>query len=429
MRPHAARRLALLALVSLIAASVACRWGSGSAGSANGQGPQAVQEPLRGGPYPTLILAQASFWKDAQGKSKPGPARLQIWRQTPDGWQATRLEDPESNVFHKPILLPDGQILTIGGERALLKRWRFADGRWTSQTLWERSWGGKFNRLRDIEIGDVNKDGKDEYVMATHDSGVVAVYSPPTTPGGAPNVVELDQRPDTFVHEIEIGDIDGDGINEFFATPSERNRVNVSQSGQIVMYKWDGQGYEKTVVDPLTNTHAKEILVTDIEGHGRPDLLGSIEAQRDGDHIVRPVEIRRYTLGKSGAFRYDVIATIDDTQCRFLVPGDFDGDGQVEIVAAAFKTGLYMLHQRKDAKTGKVAWDVRHFETNSSGFEHAAYAADLNGDGRPELYVAADDQHELNRYVFAPVTGAVTKTRLGSLERDVITWNIAAGRL
>ena len=31
-------------------------------------------------------------------------------------------------------------------------------------------------------------------------------------------------------------------------------------------------------------------------------------------------------------------------------------------------------------------------DADSSGFEHAAGIADLDGDGRPELYVAADDQ-------------------------------------
>jgi hypothetical protein len=141
------------------------------------------------------------------------------------------------------------------------------------------------------------------------------------------------------------------------------------------------------------------------------------------------VEIRRYALSKSGAFRYDVLATIDDTQCRFLVPGDYDGDGQIEIVAAAIKTGLYLLDPQKDPKTGRVSWQVKHFESASSGFEHACYAADLDGDGRPELYVAADDQHELNRYVFPRGAGSPVKTRLGPLEKAVITWNIAAGRL
>ncbi len=418
---------ALLGIVGL-AALASCRTGEKSSSSAPGQPPQPVQEALQGGPYPAIVLSQAWFWKDEAGKSKPGPARLEIWRQTPGGWQATRLEDGDSNVFHKPIVFPDGSILTIGGEKAMLKRWRFANGKWTSQTLWERSWGGKFNRLRDIEIGDVDGDGKDEYVIATHDQGVVAVLKP-DVPLGPANPVELDQRPDTIVHEIEIGDVDGDGQNEFFATPSDRNRVGVSQTGQVVMYKWDGKQYEKTVVDPLTGTHAKEILVADVDGDGQKELLSAVEARLEGGRIVRPVEIRRYTIGKSGAFRHEVIATIDDQQCRFLVPGDFDGDGKPEIVAAAFKTGLYLLKAIPDPKTGQKKWSVRQFETNSSGFEHAAYAADLDGDGRPELYVAADDQHELDRYVFDPKTGGVTKTRLGPLQDAVITWNIGAGRL
>jgi hypothetical protein len=423
------RGLLLVALVGGGALVLACRPGGGRNTSAPGQPPQAVQEPLERGPYPTVLLAQAWFWKDAAGKSKPGPARLEIWRQTPTGWKATRLEDAESNVFHKAVLLPDGQILTIGGERALLKRWRFAGGRWSGEKLWEGSWGGKFSRLRDIEIGDVDGDGKDEYVIATHDAGVVVVYKPPVAAGGAPAVVELDRRPDTFVHEIEIGDIDGNGIADIVATPSERNRVGSSQPGQIVMFSWDGQSYQKTVVDPLGATHAKEVLVADIDGDGRADLLGSIEAERSNEGIVHPVEIRRYFLGKSGAFRHEVLATIDDSQCRFLVPGDFDGDGQVEIVAAPIKKGLFLLDPTKDAKTGKLTWQVRQFETNSSGFEHAAYGADLDGDGRPELYVAADDQHELNRYVFDPATQAFVKTRLGTLENAVFTWNITAGRL
>jgi hypothetical protein len=407
---------------------LACRAKPSPAPRAAGQPPAAVQERISGGPYPAIVLAQAWFWKDVQGKQRPGPARLQIWRDTPTGWQASRLEDADSNVFHKAIQR-DGSLITIGAEKAMLKRWTLAGGEWKGEMLWTREWGGKFNRLRDIEIGDVNGDGRDEYVIATHDSGVVAVYSPAS--GSTPSrVVELDQQPDTFVHEIEIGDIDGDGIPEFFATPSGRNRLGVSQSGQIVMHKWDGQGYPRTVVDPLGTTHAKEILATDIDGDGRAELFGAIEAQLDSQgRIVRPVEIRQYWQGKSGAFRHEVIATIPDAQCRFLVAADFDGDGQQEIVAAPIKTGLYLLHRVLDKKTNRATWSVTQFETQSSGFEHACVTADLDGDGRPELYVAADDQRELVRYDYDRAAGTFRRTRLGALEPGVITWNVTAGRL
>ena len=38
---------------------------------------------------------------------------------------------------------------------------------------------------------------------------------------------------------------------------------------------------------------------------------------------------------------------------------------------------------------------------DSKGFEHATAAADLDGDGRAELYVASDDDKEIRRYVWS----------------------------
>lgn len=383
----------------------------------------AVQEPLVGGPFPTLLLAQAQFVKTPEGKTKPGPALLEIWRKTPDGWKATRLEDTDSNVFHKALPY-EGGILTIGAEKAWLKDWRFADGKWTAQELWNPKWDGKFNRIRDLEVGDVDGDGAPEMVMATHDAGVIGVAK---LVDGKAQVVELDKAADTFVHEIEIGDIDGDGKNEFFATPSGRNQSSgKSQPGMVVMYRWDGTTYVRTVVDDLAGSHAKEILAVDLGGKGKSDLFAVIEAETklvDGKaKVVKPVEIRHYLLQKDGTFKHEVAATIDDKQTRFLVPGDFDGDGQIELVAAAMKTGIWVLEKGKGG-----AWTSTNIETESGGFEHAAHGADLDGDGKLELYVASDEQKELRSYVYDAATKTYVKTVLGAMPADSITWNITSG--
>lgn len=389
-----------------------------------------LQEPLEGAAEPAIVLSQAWFVTGANGKPKPGPARLQIWRQGEAGWKATRLEDGDSNVFHK-ALFHDGGILTISGEKAMLKKWTFADGAWKQDKLWEKSWGGRFNRLRDLEIGDVDGDGKDEWVMASHDGGVIAVYNPPETPGAAPEVIELDAKKDTFVHEIEIGDIDGDGKKEFFATPSDRNSSSASQPGIVVMYRWDGTTYKRTVVDgEAGNTHAKEVLVNDLDGDGKAEFFSVQEAETDTNKtIVKPVEIRQYHLQKDGSFTHDVVGTINDRQTRFLVAGDFDGDGKKELVAAAMKTGLYHVQWTAGAKGKPWTWTLTNFDTNSGGFEHTTAPFDMDGDGKPELYVAADDQRELKKYVWNPEKKTFDKTLLGKLEGQTFTWNIDAGKL
>ena len=380
--------------------------------------PNPAQEPLMGEPVPSLLVTQAWFWKDENGDSQPGPARLEIWRSKTDGWDRVRLEDSDSNVFHKAIPFQDG-ILTIGAERALLKHWTMKDGRWSSETLWERDWKGKFNRLRDIEVGDVNHDGKEDLVIATHDAGVVTVIEPKSA-DSKQTLIELDEVKDTFVHEIEIGDIDGDGKLEFFATPSDRNQSKKSQAGKVVMYRWDGTEYKRTIVEEYKKTHAKEILVADVTGDNQSELFSVLEAERVGKAIIKPVEIRQYTEQADGTFKGEAAFTLKDEQCRFLVPGDFDHDGQIDLVAAGYHSGLWIARQTDDGQ-----WETTLIDKDSSGFEHTSYATDIDGDGKAELVVAADNQASLNIYRWNGT--AFDKEKIGDIAPNTFTWNIVQG--
>jgi hypothetical protein len=181
----------------------------------------------------------------------------------------------------------------------------------------------------------------------------------------------------------------------------------------------------RKIVADLGKRHAKEILVKDVDGDGTDELYVAVEALTKGDRsnveIVEPVEIRRYDAN-TPADKGKVVARIQDRYCRFLTAGDIDGDGKKELVAAAFRSGVWLLKPgKKDAP-----FPIENIEPNSSGFEHAALLTDLDEDGRDELYVAADDQGELRRYVW----------REGKLERETIlrrenpretwTWNIMA---
>ena len=193
------------------------------------------------------------------------------------------------------------------------------------------------------------------------------------------------------------------------------------------MYRWTGDGYKRTWVEHQEGTHAKEILCYDVDGDGTAELFSVLEAELDADkRIAKPVEIREYTLGDDGNFGHYTVGTIADRQTHFLVPADFDGDGHAELIAAAFRTGLYYLTPPSGGNAPGKAWTSKLIDDGSSGFEHAAYAADLDDDGRLELYVAADDQGELSRYDYTR-DGKFRKRVLGKLDKGALTWNITTG--
>lgn len=383
----------------------------------------------------SLIVAYAQFPVSADGQvgTQPGAARLEIVSRRGGAWVVEAIEDPESNVFHKALWYTPATgkagILTLGGSAAIVKLWRHvAGGGWRAETLWKESFGGRFDRMRDAEVADLYGNGSSAIAVGTHDQGVVAVLRPR---GHRFDVERLVRRPNTFIHEIEIGDLDGDGTLEVYATPSEPNKLSGGvQRGSVVRYiprrARSAAADESPVVADLGNRHAKEIFVGDVDGDGRDELYVAVEALTRGEDpdvtLVEPVEIRRYDA-TTPPTQGRVIARIPDRLCRFLTAGDVDGDGRRELVAAAFRSGLWMLRPGKQAAD---AWGVDRIDGDSAGFEHAALLSDLDGDGKAELYVAADEQGELRQYQWVdgrPQRRVIIKRRE---PRSRLTWNITA---
>ncbi len=403
------KRIALLVTLGLLACG---REAAPPAPAAQAAPPATPADLPRG-----LLLALSRF---EQQDGKPVPrSELVVLERRGGSWRARSYGDPESNVFHKAMVFtPAGEapgVITLGGMAAAIKLWRKgADGSFAPvATLWQARFGGKFDRMREAEAGDLYADGTQALAVATHDQGVVAVVR--SRPGGAFTATELDRKPDTFVHEIELGDLDGDGVLEVYATPSAPNTfAGKPQPGEVVRYV-PARGPGREVVARLGDRHAKEILVGDVDGDGRDELYVSIEAGEQGD-----LEVRRYDAGtdpEKGA----LVVSLADGMCRFLTAGDVDGDGKKELVLAAKDTGVWLARPGADAH---APFSLDSIDRDSSGFEHAALLTDLDGDGIDELYVASDKQRELRRYVW----------RNGAPEREVIyrretpqailTWNI-----
>jgi hypothetical protein len=74
----------------------------------------------------------------------------------------------------------------------------------------------------------------------------------------------------------------------------------------------------------------------------------------------------------------------------------------------------------------KQPWKATNIDRDSSGFEHAALLADLDGDGVDELYVAADEQGELRRYEWQDGEMSREVIHRRPIANAMMTWNITA---
>ncbi|MBN1824859.1 MAG: VCBS repeat-containing protein [Candidatus Eisenbacteria bacterium] len=398
----------------------------GGGGEGEGKKIEAAAPTAAALPGATVYLAQAQFiqerGKDGKNHAVPGPARMVILTRGANGWDEEVVEDPESNVFHKAMWYapPEGEpgILTIGAVGAHLKIWRRGADGWTGESLWNPTFGGEYDRLRDFEVADVDGDGADEIAIATHDQGVVAVMR---RVGGGWVAEELYREGNTFVHEIETGDVDGDGRAEVFSTPSLPNKLDGSeQPGRIDRYDYEKGGWVRSVVAELPTRHVKEILCVTPDGEERPVLFAALEGEKiGGAEQGDSTRIRLYRFAR-GAVRFTDIAGLPGNLCRFLVWADTDGDGARELIASTKSEGIWRLDP--PAPDGGDEWSRRLVARGTSGFEHATFASDLDGDGRDDLVVASDDQKELRVYRWDG--SAYKKGVIGPLKGDTITFNV-----
>jgi hypothetical protein len=288
----------------------------------------------------------------------------------------------------------------------------------------------------DLAAGDLNGDGRVDLVY-TGDPDVLTIrYQSADGTWDDKRVLDLG-KPLQFLTTLKITDLDAD----------KRNDLVVILQKEMVILRQDARG-QLGVPEryALADDPCWSLDETDLNGDGRRDLVYMASGRRDGlrARIQQPdatfgpelsyrIEIARSTFqkiprgeGKSPAFAYVQnqtamlsvvtlepgssasvtlaslkprvysLAAVGKTPPAYTV-ADVDGDGRLDLAIAAADSAQLFVHFQNSA--GELG-EGRPFPSLPDG--RALAAADWDGDGRSELFVASPKEQTVGAARFTP---------------------------
>jgi len=257
-----------------------------------------------------------------------------------------------------------------------------------------------------VAIGDLDGDGKPDLAVANYGVNTVSVLRNTATSGSITTgsfAAKVDFATGSVPAFVAIGDLDGDGKPDLVVSNYGTNTVsvlrNTSTSGSIT------PGSFAAKVDFATGSYSQSVAIGDLDGDGKPDLTVANIASNTVSVLLNTSTSGSITTG-SFAARVDFATGVTPYSVAI---GDLDGDGKPDLAVANENDNTVSVLRNTSTSgsitTGSFAARV-DFVTGTTSYSVAI--GDLDGDGKPDLVVANQNSNTVSVYRNTATSGSIT---------------------
>jgi len=226
-----------------------------------------------------------------------------------------------------------------------------------------------------VGIGDFDKDGKPDLVVANYLSNTISIFKNTSNNGSISFAPKTDLNTALGPYRVIVRDLDGDGKSDLAVSNNLSNSVsvfrNTSNNGSISF---------APKVDFTAGSQPEGISSGDLDGDGNPDLLVV-------NHLTGSVSIYRNT-SSAGTISFTTGSPINVfyKYPHNVAVGDMNGDGKLEVAVTGTESYLNPIYIFQNTSTvGNISFGTKLTNYSSSPFVVAF--GDLDSDGKSDMAV------------------------------------------
>jgi hypothetical protein len=240
--------------------------------------------------------------------------------------------------------------------------------------LWSEYFSTSGDYVRDAEIGDLDNDGYNEFVIIGTSSYSVYIYDyDPSAPGTSYYQSWVAGPPQDVAALVDVNDYDNDGHTEFLTT------IMWSQA-EILLWENDSvgtQSWSSTVIIPIDIINAMSMGSYDMDGDSYPEIFLS-----ESDYSPHS-SLLIYEYDGSSYVKIDSLVLINGA-VDDMDFGDLNGDGTVDLVVGGNGSMLEVIIYNPDTQRYEAIWNSMSF--GGGHYVQSCGAGDFDGDGIHEMY-------------------------------------------